>query len=160
MLSQKELLSPTIELFLQGTKEYRFERPADVTMPRRYRGRVAAGRRRRPPRKGQRGKGFFDTLKIIAKNPLVKNTLEKTALTYAPKLYNYETRKIKNKTARKILQSAAAIDILNIELQVTVKIVRGNGISNIDIETFFENKTNDDLKKNFMGVYSSNSITK
>ena len=99
-------------------------------------------------------------MKIIAKNPLVKNTLEKTALTYAPKLYNYETRKIKNKTARKILQSAAAIDILNIELQVTVKMVRGNGISNIDIETFFENKTNDDLKKNFMGVYSSNSITK
>ena len=68
-------------------------------------------------------------MKIIAKNPLVKNTLEKTALTYAPKLYNYETRKIKNKTARKILQSAAAIDILNIELQVTVKMVRGNGIS-------------------------------
>ena len=102
MLSQKELLSPTIELFLQGTKEYRFERPADVTMPRRYRGRVAAGRRRRPPRKGQRGKGFFDTLKIIAKNPLVKNTLEKTALIYAPKLYNYKTRKIKNKAARKI----------------------------------------------------------
>ena len=98
-------------------------------MARRYRGRVAAGRRRRPPRKGQRGKGFFDTLKIIAKNPLVKNTLEKTALIYAPKLYNYKTRKIKNKAARKILQSAAAIDILNIELQVTVKMVRGNGIS-------------------------------
>ena len=68
-------------------------------------------------------------MKIIAKNPLVKNTLEKTALIYAPKLYNYKTRKIKNKAARKILQSAAAIDILNIELQVTVKMVRGNGIS-------------------------------
>ena len=118
-----------VELFLQGTKECRSELPADVTMARRYRGRVAAGRRRRPPRKGQRGKGFFDTLKIIAKNPLVKNTLEKTALIYAPKLYNYKTRKIKNKAARKILQSAAAIDILNIELQVTVKMVRGNGIS-------------------------------
>ena len=95
MLSQKELLSPTVELFLQGTKECRSELPADVTMARRYRGR-------RPPRKGQRGKGFFDTLKIIAKNPLVKNTLEKTALIYAPKLYNYKTRKIKNKAARKI----------------------------------------------------------
>ena len=34
----------------------------------------------------------------------------------------------------------------------------GNGISNVDIENFFENEN--DLKKNFMGVYSSNSITK
>ena len=36
----------------------------------------------------------------------------------------------------------------------------GNGISNADVENFFENEKNDDLKKNFMGVYSSNSITK
>ena len=36
----------------------------------------------------------------------------------------------------------------------------GNGISNVDIENFFENEKNDDLKKNFMAVYSSNSITK
>ena len=36
----------------------------------------------------------------------------------------------------------------------------GNGISNVDIEEFFENKMSDNLKKIFMGVYSSNSITK
>ena len=36
----------------------------------------------------------------------------------------------------------------------------GNGISNVDIEKFFENKMSDNLKKIFMGVYSSNSITK
>ena len=36
----------------------------------------------------------------------------------------------------------------------------GNGISNVDIENFFENEKSDDVKKNFMGVYSSNSITK
>ena len=36
----------------------------------------------------------------------------------------------------------------------------GNGISNADIENFFKNEKNDDLKKNFMGVYFSNSITK
>ena len=36
----------------------------------------------------------------------------------------------------------------------------GNGITNIDIEKFFDNETNDDLKKKFMGVYSSDSITK
>ena len=26
-----------------------------------------------------------------------------------------------------------------------------NGITNIDIENFFDNETNDDLKRNFMG---------
>ena len=36
----------------------------------------------------------------------------------------------------------------------------GNGISNVDTENFFENKMSNDLKKIFMGVYSSNSITK
>ena len=40
------------------------------------------------------------------------------------------------------------------------KMVRGNGISNLDVEKFFENETNDDSKKNFMGIYSSNYITK
>ena len=36
----------------------------------------------------------------------------------------------------------------------------GNRVSNVDTENFFEYEKNDDLKKNFMGVYSSNSITK
>ena len=68
----------------------RSELPANVTMARRYRGRVAPERSRRPPRKGQRGSGFFRTLKKIAKNPLVKQ-LGKKSLTYAPKLYKYGT---------------------------------------------------------------------
>ena len=36
----------------------------------------------------------------------------------------------------------------------------GNEKTNIDIEKFFDNETNDDLKRNFMGVYLSDSITK
>ena len=36
----------------------------------------------------------------------------------------------------------------------------GNGISNIDIEKFFSNEENDDLKKNYMGVYSSKNLTR
>ena len=36
----------------------------------------------------------------------------------------------------------------------------GNGVTNIDIEKFFAKETNDDLKRDFMGVYSSDSITK
>ena len=47
-----------------------------------------------------------------------------------------------------------------IRLQVTEQMASGNRISNVDIENFFENEKNDDLKINFMGVYSSNSITK
>ena len=38
--------------------------------------------------------------------------------------------------------------------------ISANGIINIGIEKFFDNEINDDLKKNFMGVYSSVSITK
>ena len=35
-----------------------------------------------------------------------------------------------------------------------------NGITNIEIEKFFDDETNEALKRNFMGVYSSDSITK
>ena len=38
--------------------------------------------------------------------------------------------------------------------------VSGNGITNTEIEKFFDDETNKDLKRNFMGVYSSDSITK
>ena len=36
----------------------------------------------------------------------------------------------------------------------------GNGITNIGIEKFFNNEMNDDLERNFLGVYPLNSITK
>ena len=36
----------------------------------------------------------------------------------------------------------------------------GNGIDNTDIEKFFDDETNEDLKRNFMGFYTSDSITK
>ena len=37
--------------------------------------------------------------------------------------------------------------------------VTGNGITNIEIEKFFDDETNNDLIINFMGIYSSDSIT-
>ena len=78
----------------------------NVIMQRRYRRRAAPkGRRRRPIRKGQRGRGFLSSLKKIAKNPLVRQIGKialKIAVDYAPQLYNLGTSKIKNKTARKI----------------------------------------------------------
>ena len=36
----------------------------------------------------------------------------------------------------------------------------GNGITNIEIEKLFDDEMNEDLKRNFMGVYSLDSITK
>ena len=35
-----------------------------------------------------------------------------------------------------------------------------NRITNIEIEKFFDDETNEDLKRDVMGVYSSDSITK
>ena len=35
-----------------------------------------------------------------------------------------------------------------------------NGITNIEIEKLFDDETNKELKRNFMGVYSLDSITK
>ena len=34
------------------------------------------------------------------------------------------------------------------------------GISNLEIEEFFENEENQDLKNNYMGVYSIDSVTR
>ena len=97
----KRVTLPNGKTFLAKYKRVpRSELPANVTLARRYRGRVATGRRKRPPRKGQRGSGFFDTLKKIAKNPLVKQ-LGKKAPTYAPKLYKYAQAKLKTKQQEK-----------------------------------------------------------
>ena len=60
MFPDKELFVSTI--FLARSKRVsRSDIPANATLARRYRGRVAAGRRRKAPRKGQRGSGSFDT---------------------------------------------------------------------------------------------------
>ena len=35
-----------------------------------------------------------------------------------------------------------------------------NGITNLEIDKFFEKEENEDIKKNYMAVYSIDSITK
>lgn len=45
-------------------------------------------------RRGQQGRGFFDTIKKIAKNPTLRKIANK-GLRYALKLYNYGVGKIK-----------------------------------------------------------------
>ena len=59
---------------------------------------------------------FLVVLKKITKSPLVqqiRRTVFKKAVNYVPELYELGTSKIKNKTARKILQSDTTTKFLN-----------------------------------------------
>ena len=81
----------------------RDELPLNIRMRRTYRQRAAPrGRRRR-----QRGQGIFSFLKKADKNPLVR-TLAKKGLEYAPGIYHNLTKRVKNKTLSRVLNSDAA----------------------------------------------------
>ena len=73
------------------------------------------GRRRR-----QRGRGIFDFIKKVAKNPLVK-TLAKRGLEYAPGIYHNLTKRVKNKTLNRILNSDATSDAAHLALRKAIK---------------------------------------
>ena len=88
----------------------RSELPPNIVMRRTYTQRAAPrGRRRRP--RAQQGQGIFDFVKKVARNPLVK-TLAKKGLEYAP-VYHNLTKRVKNKTLKRILNSDAAHLALN-----------------------------------------------
>ena len=81
----------------------RGELPVNIRMRRTYRQRAAPrGRRRR-----QRGQGIFSFIKKAAKNPLVRS-IAKKGLEYAPGIYQNLTKRVKNKTLSRILNSDAA----------------------------------------------------
>ena len=65
------------------------------------------GRRRR-----QRRCRIFDFVKKVARNPLVKSIARK-GLEYAPGIYQNLTKRVKNKTLKRILNSDAAHSVLN-----------------------------------------------
>ena len=82
--------------------------PPNIVMRRTYRQRAAPrGRRRR-----QRGRGIFDFIKKVAKNPLVRS-LARKGIEYAPGIYHNLTKRVKNKTLSRILNSDAAHLALN-----------------------------------------------
>ena len=95
----------------------RSQLPNNVILKRKYKRRaVSKGRRRRAIRKGQRGRNFLSSLKKNSQKSISKTNRKncsKKAVNYAPQLYNLGTSKIKNKTARDILQSDAATNLLN-----------------------------------------------
>ena len=86
------------------------ELPPNIVMRRTYTQRAAPRGRRR--RRRQQGQGIFDFVKKVARNPLVKSS-NKKGLEYAPGVYHNLTKRVKNKTLKRILNSDAAHLALN-----------------------------------------------
>ena len=105
----KRVVLPNGRTFVARYKRiFRAELPPNIVMRRTYRQRAAPrGRRRR-----QRGRGIFDFVKKVAKNPLVRS-LAKKGIEYAPGIYHNLTKRVKNKTLNRILNSDAAHLVLN-----------------------------------------------
>ena len=83
----------------------RGELPPNIVMRRSYTQRAAPRGRRR--RRAQQGQGIFDFVKKLARNPLVK-PIARQGLEYAPGVYYNLTKRVKNKTLKRILNSDAA----------------------------------------------------
>ena len=82
--------------------------PPNIVMRRTYAQRAAPkGRRCR-----QCGRGISDFVKKVARNLLVKPIARK-GLEYAPGVYQNLTKRVKNKTLERILNSDAAHSVLN-----------------------------------------------
>ena len=96
-----------VELLLLGTTEL----PPHIVTRRTYTQRAAPrGRRRRV--RVQQGQGIYDFVKKVAKNPLVRS-IAKKGVEYAPGVYHNLTKRVKNKTLKRILNSDAAHLVLN-----------------------------------------------
>ena len=88
--------------------------PPNIVMRRTYRQRAAPRGRRQK----QRGSRTFDFVKKVAKNPLVCS-LAKKGIKYAPGIYHNLTKKVKNKTLNRILNSDATYLVLNKAIKTT-----------------------------------------
>ena len=108
----KRVTLPNGRTFLARYKRIkRSELLHNIIMRRIYTQRAAPrGRRRR--RRVQQGQGIFDFVRKVARNPLVK-TIAKKGLEYAPGIYQKLTKRVKNKTLKRILNSDAAHLALN-----------------------------------------------
>ena len=84
--------------------------PPNIVMRRTYT-QKAAPRGRRHGR-AQEGQGIFDSIKKVAKNPLVKSVARQD-LKYTPAAYAHLTKRVKNKTLTRILDSNMAHSMLN-----------------------------------------------
>ena len=103
----KRVVLPNGRTFFARYKRIkRRELPDEIRMKRTYKQRPAPGGRRRRVNQ-QQGKGFLDFTKKRVKNPIFK-AIAKKGLENAPELYQKATKRIKNKTLKKILESNLA----------------------------------------------------
>ena len=101
------------------------ELPPHTVMRRTYTQRVAPRCRARRRRRAQQGQGIFYFIKKAAKNLLVR-PIAKKGLEYAPGVYHNLTKRVKNKTLKRILNSDAAHLVLNKAI-ITADRRLGNG---------------------------------
>ena len=107
----KSVTLPNGRTFVARYKRIRRgELPPNIAIRKTYTQRAALrGRRCRPTQQGQ---GVFDFVKKVARNPLVR-PIAKKGLEYAPGVYQNLTKRVKNKTLKRILNSDAAHLALN-----------------------------------------------
>ena len=86
--------------------------PPNIIMRRTYTQRAAPWGRRRRVRAAQQGQGIFDFVKNVVRNPLVKS-IARQVLKYVPGAYANLTKRVKNKTLKRILNSDLAHSTLN-----------------------------------------------
>ena len=112
LATPKRVTLPDGRTFLARYKRVkRSDLPPHIVMRREYRQRAAPrGRRRR--RRRQQGQRMFDFIKKVAKNPIVRSVAKK-GLEYAPGIYHNLTKRVKNKTLKRILNSYTAHLALN-----------------------------------------------
>ena len=108
----KRVTLPNGRTFVARYKRIRRgELPPNIVMRRTYTQRAAPrGRRRR--RRAQQGQGIFDFVKKVARNPLVRS-IARRGFEYAPGAYQNLTKRVKNKTLKRILNSDIAHSVLN-----------------------------------------------
>ena len=112
----KRVTLPNGRTFIAQYKRIRkSDLPPNIVMKRTYTQRTASrGRRRRC--KAQQGQGTFDFVKKAARNPLVKS-LAKKSLEYSG-VYQNLTKRVKNKTLKRILNSKFKIKQLKQQIIV------------------------------------------
>ena len=107
----KRVTLPNDRTFVARYKRIRrVELPPNIVMIRTYTQRAASRGRRR--RQAQQGQEIFDFVKKVTRNLLVRS-IAKKGLEYAPGVYQNLTKRVKNKTLKRILNSDAAHLALN-----------------------------------------------
>ena len=107
----KRVTLPNDRTFVARYKRIRrVELPPNIVMIRTYTQRAASRGRRR--RQAQQGQEIFDFVKKVTRNLLVRS-IAKKGLEYAPSVYQNLTKRVKNKTLKRILNSDAAHLALN-----------------------------------------------